>query len=159
GEIEVDALAGHQPLAEWDDIGEGHGEGTLAGRDAKPLAAAGSAQRSPDSADIVTDGDALVLRSQIGERAEELLLVRCSDGVPAVASSPSGTVSRKQSVTNVSRMASMSRAASASRCASKRRTISLRSMVVLLPVGTSLARRCAEPNAVSWWSAAIRVPD
>lgn len=56
--------------------------------DAKPLAPAGSAQRSPDGGDVVADGRALVLRSPIGERAEELLLVCCSDSVPAGASQP-----------------------------------------------------------------------
>jgi hypothetical protein len=55
-------------------------------RDAEPLATAGSTQGSPYRNDVVADGDALVLWSQVWERGEELLLVGCSDGVPAVAS-------------------------------------------------------------------------
>jgi hypothetical protein len=47
-----------------------------------------SAQGSPYRHDVVTDADALIFRSQIWERGEELLLVCCSDGVPAVASQP-----------------------------------------------------------------------
>jgi len=47
GEVEVDDLARHQPIAEGHDVGEGHGERASAGRDAQPVTAAGSMERSP----------------------------------------------------------------------------------------------------------------
>src|SRR6266511_1677525 len=86
GEVEVDLLAGHQPLPERHDVGERHREGAPTWSDAKPVATAGPAQRSPHCDHIVAESHGLVLRSEVRECGEELELVRRSHGVPAVAS-------------------------------------------------------------------------
>src|SRR6266545_1930479 len=88
GEVEVDRLAGHEPLAERDDVGEWHGEGATAWSDPQPFPPTGPTQGPPDSDDVVANGHAVVLRRQVRERGEELLFVGRSDRVPALASEP-----------------------------------------------------------------------
>jgi hypothetical protein len=67
GKVEVDPLAGHQPLFEWHDVGEGHGECSPAWRNPEPVATAGSAQGPPHDDDVVAESHTLVFRSQIRE--------------------------------------------------------------------------------------------
>src|SRR5207249_11882980 len=62
-EVEVDLLAGHQPLAERHDIRERHREATAARSDAKPVATARPVEGSPHRDDVVAESHGLVLGS------------------------------------------------------------------------------------------------
>src|SRR5436309_11505666 len=64
GEVEVDALASHEPILEGRDIGERHGKRAAARWHAQPVATAGSAQKAPDDDDVVTERQALIVGAQ-----------------------------------------------------------------------------------------------
>ena len=67
GKVEVDPLAGHQPLPEWHDVGEGHGERSPARRNPEPVSTAGSPQCPPHDDHVVAESHAFVFRSQVRE--------------------------------------------------------------------------------------------
>src|SRR5581483_10152495 len=85
-QIEVDALALHEPIAEGRDVRERHHEGTARRRHSHPRSTARAAEGAPDDHDIISEGAAFVVWREVGKGREEALLVGRSYGRPALAS-------------------------------------------------------------------------
>jgi hypothetical protein len=73
GQVEVDDLAGHQPVTERHHVGERNGERASAGRDSEPVSAAGSAERAPHDDGVVSDRHPLILGHSTLQQTSEYI--------------------------------------------------------------------------------------